>query len=211
MRGNPSMGSNPIKNLLHQRFGKLTAIGVAGRDRAVRVLWLWRCQCGRLLIARGDHVQAGWTQSCGCIRRNAAPTDKHYRRPEYSIWGNIVQRCTNPNNRLYKYYGGRGITVCDRWRKSFDSFFADMGERPQGLSVERVDNNKGYSPENCKWATMTEQANNTRHNALHTLGNKTQSVAMWAREAAMPYSRLHMRLSRGVSLERALTNPMRPK
>lgn len=126
--------------------------------------------------------------------------------PEYRTWTSVKQRCYNPNHTEYHRYGARGIKVCKRWR-SFDNFFADMGERPsKNYSIDRINNDKDYKPSNCRWATAKEQANNRRSNRLLTFNGKAQNMKQWATEIGIPYVTLYQRLSKqGWSVERALT------
>lgn len=114
----------------------------------------------------------------------------------YSSWDHMIQRCTNPANEHYRRYGGRGIKVCSRWSK-FENFLADMGERPEGLTIERIKNNKGYSPKNCRWATRRQQSNNTGRNRYVTDSGLTLTVAEWCRVLNVKYSTLHQRYERG--------------
>jgi hypothetical protein len=134
--------------------------------------------------------------------------NKHYPRT-YKSWRSMKNRCTNVNHNRYSVYGAKGITICDRWTQSFSNFLEDMGERPQDTSLERIDNNKGYSPDNCKWATRVEQANNTSKNKWVTYNNCVMTLAECVRKAGADYSRTKDRLRIGWSLEDALTKPRR--
>lgn len=149
-----------------QKFGRLTALR---RSHMANNKWYWvcRCECGVERAFAGDQVRNGHTKSCGCYRRDVSRQIKtiHGRKntSEYIAWVGIVQRCTNPLNHAWPRYGGRGITMCETWRNSFEAFFQDMGPRPSvDYSIDRIDNDKGYSPDNCRWATATEQIANSR-------------------------------------------------
>jgi hypothetical protein len=130
------------------------------------------------------------------------------RTKAYSIWYGMIYRCSNPNHASWEYYGGRGIKVCERWL-SLENFITDMGEPPEGLSIERIDSNGNYEPSNCKWATQKEQILSKRNRRLITFDNKTQSVSEWAREYNITTNLLFGRLNMGWDLERALTQPKR--
>jgi hypothetical protein len=171
-----------VIDLTGQRFGRLLVVAFAGLDATKQARWLVRCDCGHERTVLGEHLRRGYTTSCGCLRREHArvrtralwadperrrqlgfPTEAMSRRPEYGVWADMRRRCSNPRNKAWKWYGARGVHVCPRWQRSFEAFLADMGERPSPrLTLQRVDNDRGYMPGNCRWATWTEQASNRR-------------------------------------------------
>jgi hypothetical protein len=205
-------------DLTGQQFGRLTVLSEAPRQNKQRY-WLCRCQCGNEITTRHKTLQNGCTRSCGCLRKevtvNRFLTHGHtagrYRGGQqsrtYSLWCAMLRRCRNLQDTHYAYYGGRGITVCERWLV-FENFLADMGEAPEGLQLDRIDNGRGYEPENCQWADRIAQSNNKRNNRLLTHNGITDTLANWARRLGMNSRSLCNRLHLGWSVERALTEPV---
>ena len=151
-----------------QRFGRLS-VDERGPSSNGMVQWWCRCDCGSRVLVRGAYLRSGHTLSCGCLQREKAQDGKpslvhghrleDARTPTYFTWDTMIARCTRPSSPSYRYYGERGITVCERWR-IFENFLADMGERPEGKTLDRIDNDGNYEPGNCRWATPTEQIAN---------------------------------------------------
>jgi hypothetical protein len=157
------------KNIAQQRFGRLIAVAPTGTKKWGVYLWACVCDCGNHHIAAVNSLLAGLVQSCGCLRNEAAKktATRHnaYGTPTYKTWDSMIQRCTNVNTLSYKNYGGRGISVCAQWR-DFSVFLADMGERPQNTSLDRINPDGDYTPDNCRWASTTTQARNQRRPRL---------------------------------------------
>jgi hypothetical protein len=156
-----------------QRFGRLIVLELAKRKGpGGRSLWLCQCVCKNKTIVHPENLRSGNTNSCGCLHQEI-DREFHFRHGEadlrnskitreYKSWCSMRQRCLNPNNHAYNRYGGRGIKICKRWNK-YENFLADMGRCPLGLTLDRTNNDKNYTPSNCRWATRKQQANNRRH------------------------------------------------
>lgn len=167
-----------------------------------------QCLCGQLTWALRSNLRSGNTKSCGCLFNETRSTSHRTHGKTgtrvYRIWAGMIQRCTDPNTSAYKDYGGRGVQVCDRWRQ-FKNFLTDMGEPPDGYSLERKDVNAGYGPDNCVWATRTEQARNTRRNHLLTLNGETKPLAAWSESLGLSIATIKQRLRKGWPVEKALS------
>lgn len=194
------------RDITGQRFGWLTVEAFEYCDPFGHAYWRCKCDCGGQKIVRASHLKSGNVSSCGC-----APNRKTHgetRSRLYVIWNDMKQRCMNPNSMGFHRYGGRGITVCDEWKNSFEAFrdWALANGYSEVLSIERKDNNGPYCPDNCCWATRKEQANNTRKTRFLTHNGETHSVSEWARILGINQSTLNMRLNKqNWSVEDALS------
>lgn len=202
-------------DLTGQRFGRLTVVARDYTDSNRNIYWKCQCDCGNECSVRGDHLKRGQTRSCGCLNAEIASRQNKTHGISGSrlhiIWVSMRQRCYNPQNRAYGRYGRRGITVCDDWKDNFLSFYnwaISNGYAP-GLSIDRIDNDRGYSPENCRWATSSEQARNRRSDHLITFQGKTRTMVEWAEEMKIPLKTLSLRIVRyNWPIWRALTEPL---
>jgi hypothetical protein len=186
-----------------QRFGRLTAVAII--EVRPRVYWLFSCACGAPnKRIRADHVVGGRINSCGCLCKKIVSircrTHGMSREPMYVIWCNMKRRCEKPSHHAYSRYGGRGINVCDRWR-SFENFLEDMGPRPEGLTLERIDNSLGYSKSNCCWATAKQQMRNKRNNRRITGMGETLTLVEWSERLGVSCAVISRRASRGLPLD----------
>ncbi len=187
-------------------YNRLTVIrseGGGGR-------WICRCVCGKECSIRLNNLRAGTTKSCGCARFGTVRNVRHGMTGTrtYSTWAAMRNRCANQKNKDYPQWGGRGITVCERWRDSFENFLADMGERPPGKCIGRIDNDGPYSPENCRWESMPEQNRNKRSTVLIAHNGETLCMRDWGKRLGIPESTLYNRHRRGWSSDQILTVPV---
>lgn len=207
---------NPIsklKDLCGQKFGLLTVIcrvdSHIGRDGRSRVKWLCECNCGNTVEVYSNNLTSGKTRSCGCIRSqrlsNRQRTHGYSQTRLYGIWQQMKNRCNNANVTYYNRYGGRGINVCSEWISDFDAFrnWSMANGYTEELSIDRIDNNKDYCPENCRWVSMATQASNRSSNRLIEYDGETHTVTEWAKILDINAKTLFNRIYSGWSIEKA--------
>lgn len=196
------MGSRKI-DLTGMRFGNLIVLEECGRKRK-EVQWKCLCSCGNITYVPGYCLRTEHTTSCGCMKGKKTPKSFRYIHNKDHInraYTNMKTRCYNPNYYLFKHYGGKGITICDEWigKDGFENFYKwsmQNGYKPS-LSIDRIDNSKGYSPDNCRWVTMKEQQNNRTNNRLITANGETHTMAEWAEISGIPYITIQRRIYSG--------------
>lgn len=199
-----------------RKYGRLTVISKNGKTKDGRTTWYCSCKCGGTAVVSGKMLRSGTTKSCGCLFREMMSKTKSTHRhttggrfsKTYYTWTGMLTRCTNKNSTSWLHYGGRGITVCDAW-KVFENFLADMGERPEGKTLDRVDNNLGYFKENCRWASNTEQRRNRRGNNTITAFGQTMCLAEWSEKTGINRTTISTRLHAGSTPEDALSRETR--
>jgi len=208
---------NKVADITGQRFGRLEVLSRQTSDRKGQSAWLCQCDCGNKCIIQGVNLRSERTKSCGCLQkeitaqRNKIISTSHgmSNTKIYNTWAGMLKRCRNKKHPAYKYYGARGIAVCDRWLK-IENFYKDMGDPPKGLTLERIDNDREYSPDNCKWATYKEQANNKSSNVIIKYKDQKFTISQWAKELGIDYATLRCRLRLyDWPIERALTEKVR--
>lgn len=213
-----SIGSRFV-NRLGIQYGELTVIRFIGVSNR-KTIWECQCSCGNLTKVSGSNLPNGHTTSCGCVLEatrgksnithgGTIGNTRGVKRPtEYHIWASMRKRCLNPKCKAYPDYGGRGITICDRWSK-FENFLEDMGKRPSKfVSLDRVDTNKGYSPDNCAWRSAEQQMNNKRNNMVVEYKGKTTTLSLLCKELQVEYHVVYGRMNvLGWGIERAINTP----
>ena len=206
-----------FRDLTGQRFGRLLVTEFAGmlqKAKWKKAHWVCVCDCGKTITAHGAVLMNGNTSSCGCFKRESIRTRMithgqtcgHLRSTEFRIWEAMKARCFNQDHEKWNLYGGRGITVCERWLK-FENFFEDMGNRPSiKHSIDRFPNNDGnYEPGNCRWATQTQQCRNQRSNRIIEIDGESYCLAEWAEILGVTYNTLWHRISRNGSAEKVIS------
>lgn len=214
------MAIGKFEDLTGQKFGKLTVIKrvenhvqPSGKQY---VQWLCKCDCGNETVVRGANLKRGYTQSCGCLIKETNSTHGLKKTRLYVVWRDIKLRCFNPNANNFKDYGAKGVFMCDEWRNDFKVFYdwaMENGYNPNAkrgeCTIDRIDNNKGYFPENCRWVDNLSQQNNRTNNRFLTYNSETYTVAEWSRKINVPPHTLYARLYKGWPVERVLTTPVK--
>lgn len=194
-----------------EKYGRLTVLEHSpnlpgAKDTNAR--WLCVCECGKTKIVYGQDLKRGKVVSCGCWNQEKRTTHGMSRTHVNSVWRQMRDRCKNPNNPSFHNYGGRGISVCERW-ESFENFVADMGDRPEGFEIDREDNNGNYEPGNCHWISKQRNLNNKRSSRILELNGVTHTIAEWSKITGFSWLAIRQRLRYGWTVERTLTEPIK--
>ena len=209
-----------VLDLTGQKFGRLTVIKRVDNDKKGDSCWLCKCDCGNYKVVGSNNLKSGNVKSCGCLRESMAKTKLYihgkYKTRLFRLWSNIKTRCYNKKEKAYKYYGGRGITMCDEWLSDFMNFYNwaidngyDENAKKYECTIDRIDNNKGYFPDNCRWVTQQIQNRNKRTNKNITYNGETHCLMEWAEILGVNYKSLCNRFSYGWSLDRIFNQPYR--
>ena len=206
-----------FNNLVGMRFENLEVLHraedyVKPNGRKI-LMWQCRCDCGNIVTVSGESLKYGNTKSCGCKRRNNFRTHGKSNTRLYEIWTDMKQRCLNPNQKTYKYYGGRGITICEEWLDDFMNFYDWAMENgyQDKLTIDRIDVNGKYEPNNCRWVTMETQLRNTRRNHFIEINGERHTIAEWARIYEINPQTINSRIRKGLSEQNAILLPVKRK
>lgn len=195
------------------RWGRLVIVSFEGKSKGAKY-FLCQCDCGNTTVVQETNLIYGFTQSCGCFRIEKTSLTKTTHGMSqtsiYQIWIGVKKRCLDPRNENWLNYGGRGISVCERWM-NFENFLTDMGEKPEGMSLDRINNDGNYEPNNCRWATPKEQGRNKRNNHILEFNSESKPVSEWAEITGISRSLLSVRLKHGWSIEKTLTTKPKKK
>lgn len=208
--GLPMPTNGRFKDMTGMTFGRLKVVSFAGCASSNQAKWRCLCDCGQMSTTLGTSLRSGRTTSCGCLRAEgvARYARKHGMAGTraHVIWKHMRQRTRDPSHKNYADYGGRGITLCDRW-DDFQNFYDDMGDPPAGATIERIDNERGYEPGNCRWATRAEQCRNQRSNIWIEHNGERRILADWAALSGVKYMTLYGRIKRGMAAREAIETP----
>lgn len=202
-----------VKDIHGLKCGRWTVIRYVGLRGKNGAYWECKCDCGNVKEVVASSLHQGKSRSCGCLQRESPAktftTHGMSHSSEYKIWNGMIARCTNPRNPGFAKYGGRGITVCQRWLDGFEYFFADIGPRPSpNHSIDRIDNDGNYEPGNVRWATSYEQRRNTSRSRFYTIGDQTLCMADWAKKSGICPKVVWGRINCGWPIELAISTPV---
>lgn len=208
---------NQVRNdLTGQVFGRLTVLSFAFKDKNGNSRWSCRCECGNTKVIWASALRRNLTKSCGCLLSEASRERRTThgksggKDATYNIWAGMIKRCSNPNAHGYSRYGGRGIKVCERWQE-FAAFLEDMGTKPKGYSIERLDIDKGYEPDNCTWIPKGEQSRNKSTSRRITANGQTMLLVDWATQTGIHEATISSRIDKlGWTSQKAVTTPVKP-
>ena len=193
------------------RYGRLVVLRYAGSDRKWNALWECQCDCGNIKVVKGYDLVNGTTKSCGCLVKDKVSTHRMTNTRLYGIWTGMKGRCKGTCGKSRKYYHDKGITVCEEWANSFEAFYKWSMENGynDSLTIDRIDPNGNYSPENCRWATYTQQGNNKSNSKRYFHNGEWKTATEWAVEVGINKATFINRLHSGMSFEEAITRPIR--
>lgn len=209
-----------MEDLTGQRFNQWTVLKFSHKNSSRNSYWICQCDCGKIRPVMGSSLKNNRTSNCGCVnasrqaeRLKKTPINFKYglcRTKLYSVYYKMIQRCYRENDWAYEWYGARGISVCDYWQEDFKHFYdwAQENGYKEGLTLDRIDVNGDYSPDNCRWVTQKEQCRNTRANAFYTINGVTKNLSAWCEESPIKYETVRYRLKKGWGIERALSEPV---
>lgn len=203
-----------IHDLTGQKFALLTVVDRAEKATRGKAYWRCQCDCGNSTVVSGTNLITGAVKSCGCLKHKTQDTHHLSNTRLYRIWNALIQRCNNKNHSAYRYYGEKGIAVCEAWKDDFITFYewAMMNGYSDELTIDRIDIAKGYFPENCRWVSRKVQANNRTFCKMIEYNGKIQTLTQWCEELGLNYKLIHSRLYRlGWSFEKAISVPVKKR
>lgn len=202
-------------DMIGKKIGRLTVVERAENTKQGTTQWKCICECGNEVVILGSNLRQGRTKSCGCYQKECAKkritTHGETKTRLFTVWQKIKDRCYNENHKSYKDYGGRGISMCDSWKDSFEAFrdWAIENGYSDDLTIDRIDVDGNYEPSNCRWVTQKEQQNNRTNNHLLTYNGETKTMAQWADEVGLPYHTIVARINKySWTVEEALSTPV---
>ena len=195
-----------VSEVLGKRFGRLQAVAPGGRNAYGHTLITCQCDCGATTVATFSHLRKGQRTSCGCATKGPV-THGMSSTKVYGIWCGMISRCHNPGTRGYRFYGAKGVSVCDKWRESFENFYADMGDPPEGLTIDRIDPKGPYEPGNCRWATTQQQIENRTCQVMYEYEGRSYTLPTLCTLLGINYRTMINRLRRtGMTLSDAINH-----